>query len=219
MNILAIDVGGTNVKILATGESEQRRFASGMTMTPEMMVQGVKDLAKGWRYEMISLGYPGVIHDGQVVSEPHNLAPGWIGFDFQSAFGCPVKLMNDAAMQALGSYEKGLLLFIGLGTGLGSALVTDKAVVPMELGHLSYRDGEFEDFVGARGNYLIRTASPPASFHETPMLSKAPYRVLPHGAVRADPRDGALSHLRHDALPAAARRALSLSISNHTTPP
>lgn len=151
MRILAVDVGGTNVKILASGESQQRRFASGMAMTPEMMVQGVKDLAQGWPYDVISLGYPGVVHAGHVASEPHNLAPGWIGFDYQAAFGCPVKLLNDAAMQALGSYEKGLLLFIGLGTGLGSALVNDKSVVPMELGHLSYRDGEFEDFVGARG--------------------------------------------------------------------
>lgn len=151
MNILAVDVGGTNVKILLNGESEQRRFHSGTTLTPELMVQGVKEIAQGWQYDVVSIGYPGIVHRGQIASEPHNLAPGWIGFDFEAAFGCPVKLMNDAAMQALGSYQGGLMLFLGLGTGLGSALIADGVVVPMELGHLTYRDGEFEDYVGAQG--------------------------------------------------------------------
>lgn len=151
MKILAIDVGGTNVKVLLKGESEQRRFHSGTTLTPELMVQGVKELAKDWNYDVVSIGYPGIVRRGQIVSEPHNLAPGWIGFDFTTAFGCPVKLMNDAAMQALGSYQGGLMLFLGLGTGLGSALIADGVVVPMELGHLTYRDGEFEDYVGAQG--------------------------------------------------------------------
>lgn len=151
MKILAVDVGGTNVKVLATGESEQQRFPSGKTMTPALMVQGVKDLTQDWQFDAVSIGYPGIVRRGQIASEPHNLAAGWIGFDFQAAFGCPVKLMNDAAMQALGSYEGGLMLFLGLGTGLGSALIADRVVVPMELGRLSYRDGEFEDYVGAQG--------------------------------------------------------------------
>ncbi|KPJ90005.1 MAG: ROK family protein [Gammaproteobacteria bacterium SG8_11] len=150
MNILAIDVGGTSVKILASGQTEPRRFASGRDMTPEQMVATVKEQAAQWNYEVVSIGYPGRVHKGRIVAEPHNLAPAWVDFDFEAAFGCPVKIMNDAAMQALGSYEGGLLLFVGLGTGLGSALVAEGVVIPMELGHLAYRDGTFEDYVGAR---------------------------------------------------------------------
>lgn len=151
MNVLTVDIGGTNVKVLASGESEPRKFPSGKKLTPQQMVQGVKEAAGGWKYDVVSLGYPGVIHEGRILAEPCNLAPGWVDFDFAAAFGCPVKLMNDAAMQALGSYHKGLLLFVGLGTGLGSALVADGVVIPLELGHLSYRRGEFEDYLGERG--------------------------------------------------------------------
>lgn len=151
VKILVVDVGGTNVKALATGASVPRRFPSGPAMTPDEMVRKTKVLAADWPYDVVSMGYPGFVRRGRIAIEPHNLAPGWIGFDFAAAFGCPVKVMNDAAMQALGSYESGFLLFIGLGTGLGSALVDDGVIVPMELGHLSYRDGEIEDFVGARG--------------------------------------------------------------------
>jgi predicted NBD/HSP70 family sugar kinase len=151
MNILTVDIGGTGVKILASGQSERRRFLSGPTMTPQQMVTGVKDLAADWKYDAVSIGYPGLVRHGQIALEPHNLAPGWVEFDFQAAFGCPVRVMNDAAMQALGSYQGGLLLFLGLGTGLGSALVVDSAVWPMELAHLSYRKGTFEDYVGLRG--------------------------------------------------------------------
>ncbi len=151
MNVLVVDIGGTNVKLLAHGESEPRRFHSGKTMTPEQMVRGVKEAAGDWKYDVVSLGYPGVIQRGRILAEPHNLAPGWIDFNFPAAFGCPVKLMNDAAMQALGSYQDGLLLFVGLGTGLGSALVSDGTVIPMELGHLSYRKADFEHFVGQHG--------------------------------------------------------------------
>lgn len=151
MDVLVVDVGGTNVKILATGKTEPRRFASGPSMTVERMVAGVKELAADWKYEVISLGYPGFVAGGKVAIEPYNLPPGWIGFDYEKAFGCPVKVLNDAAMQALGSYEGGSMLFLGLGTGLGSALVYDRVVVPMELGHLSYADSTYEDFVGARG--------------------------------------------------------------------
>lgn len=151
MNVLVVDVGGTNVKILATGQKESRRFPSGPKMTPGQMVAGVKKLAEGWKYDAVSVGYPGRILKGRIAAEPYNLGPGWIGFNFERAFGCPVKLINDAAMQALGSYRSGTMLFLGFGTGLGSALVVNGTVVPMELGHLSYRRATYEDYVGARG--------------------------------------------------------------------
>jgi polyphosphate glucokinase len=151
MNVLVIDVGGTHVKILATGQKERREFESGPTTTPRGMVAAVKKLARDWRFDVVSIGYPGLVVGGRIVAEPHNLAPGWIGFDFARAFGRPVKVANDAAMQALGSYRKGTMLFLGLGTGLGSALVVDGHVVPMELAHLSYRKSTIEDYVGLRG--------------------------------------------------------------------
>ena len=151
MNVLVVDIGGTGIKILATGESERRRFPSGPTMTPQQMVTRVKDLATDWDYDVVSIGYPGLVLRGQIAMEPHNLAPGWVGFDFQAAFGHPVKVMNDAAMQALGSYQGGLMLFLGLGTGLGSTLIVDGVVEPMELGHLPYKKATYEDYVGERG--------------------------------------------------------------------
>ena len=151
MNVLVVDVGGSNVKILATGQEDPRKFSSGPKLTAERMVSGVRKLAKDWKYEVVSLGYPGPALCDRAVSEPPNLAAGWVGFDFQSAFGCPVKLINDAAMQALGSYKGGKLLFLGLGTGLGSAMVVDGMVMPMELAHLPYKKGTYEDYVGVRG--------------------------------------------------------------------
>jgi len=151
MNVLVIDIGGTNVKILATGQPEPRKLPSGPLMTPDVMVHGIKELARDWKYEAVSIGYPGVVIRGEIKAEPFNLAPGWVGFDFQSAFERPVKVINDAAMQALGSYQGGVLLFLGLGTGLGSALIVDGIVVPMELAHLPYRKATYEDYVGARG--------------------------------------------------------------------
>jgi polyphosphate glucokinase len=149
--VLAIDIGGTNVKMLATDQQERRAFPSGKDLTPDRMVAGVKDLAKGWTYDVVSIGYPGAVRDGSPSVEPHNLASGWLGFDFERAFGCPVKVINDAAMQALGSHERGTSMFLGLGTGLGTALVVHGTVVPMELGHLSWRKGTFEDYLGLRG--------------------------------------------------------------------
>jgi polyphosphate glucokinase len=151
MNVLVVDIGGTNVKILVTGQAELRKFPSGPKMTPQQMVSGVKEVAKDWTYDVVSIGYPGLLHRGRIVSEPHNLAAGWVRFDFEVAFDCPVKLLNDAAMQALGSYKGGTLLFLGLGTGLGSALVVEGMVIPMELGHLSYRRRTYEDHIGNRG--------------------------------------------------------------------
>lgn len=150
MCILAIDVGGTNVKALATGQTAPQKFASGPAMTPGQMVATVKKLTRGWKYDVVSIGYPGAVIRNQPAAEPHNLAKGWVKFDYPAAFGCPVKIMNDAAMQALGSYKGGKLLFLGLGTGLGSTLVVDGIVVPMELAHLPYRKATFEDYVGAR---------------------------------------------------------------------
>jgi polyphosphate glucokinase len=151
MNVLVVDVGGTHVKILVTGQDEPRRFPSGPTLTAEQMVAKVKELARDWTYDVVSIGYPGPVLQGRPVAEPYNLAPGWVGFDYQGAFGCPVKLVNDAAMQALGSYQGGKMLFLGLGTGLGSTLVVDGIVEPMELGHLPYRKSTYEDYVGVRG--------------------------------------------------------------------
>lgn len=151
MNILAVDVGGTNVKILATGQTEARKFPSGPKMTPEEMVSEIKRISGDWKYDVVSIGYPGPVLRGRPVSEPYNLGKGWVGFDFEKAFGCPVKVINDAAMQALGDYQSGKMLFLGLGTGLGSTLIVDGVVEPMELGHLPYKRGTYEDYVGRRG--------------------------------------------------------------------
>ena len=151
MNVLAIDVGGTNVKILATGQQERRKFPSGPKLTAKAMVDGVKKLAADWQYDAVSIGYPGPVINGRPVAEPHNLAPGWVAFNFERAFGCPVKLVNDAAMQALGSYNGGKMLFLGLGTGLGSTMIVDGDMEPMELAHLPYKKATFEDYVGLRG--------------------------------------------------------------------
>ena len=151
MNVLVVDVGGTHVKILATGQKERRRFPSGPALTAEQMVRRVKELAGDWKYDAVSIGYPGPVLHGRPVAEPHNLAPGWVRFDYGAAFGCPVKVINDAAMQALGSYKGGKMLFLGLGTGLGSAMILDGIAEPMELGHLPYKKGTYEDYVGIRG--------------------------------------------------------------------
>ncbi|HJZ97927.1 MAG TPA: ROK family protein [Candidatus Solibacter sp.] len=149
MKILVIDVGGTHVKILASGEHEPRKISSGPAMTPKQMVAGVRELARGWRFDVVSIGYPGPVLHGHPIAEPHHLGRGWVGFDFRKAFGCPVRIVNDAAMQALGSYRRGKLLFLGLGTGLGSAMVMNGIVEPMELGHLRYKKSVYEDYVSA----------------------------------------------------------------------
>jgi polyphosphate glucokinase len=151
MKVLVVDVGGTHVKILATGQKDHREFASGPAMTARQMISGVRKIARDWTYDVVSIGYPGPVLHCCPVAEPHNLGSGWVGFDFAKAFGCPVKIINDAAMQALGSYGRGKMLFLGLGTGLGSALILNGIVEPMELGHLPYRNGVFEDYVGIRG--------------------------------------------------------------------
>jgi len=149
--VLVIDVGGTHVKILATGQRSARQFPSGPTLTATQMAQGVKALAADWKYDVIAIGYPGPVLRDRPVAEPHNLGHGWVSFDYARAFGCPVKIINDAAMQALGTYRGGKMLFLGLGTGLGSAMVVDGIVEAMELGHLPYRKATYEDYVGLRG--------------------------------------------------------------------
>jgi polyphosphate glucokinase len=151
MQVLAVDVGGTHVKILAAGQKERREFASGPKLTAKQMVDRVKALATDWKYERVTVGYPGPVLHSRPVAEPHNLGQGWVGFDFEAAFERPVMVMNDAAMQALGSYKGGKMLFLGLGTGLGSTVIVDGVVEPMELGHLPYRKGTYEDYVGLRG--------------------------------------------------------------------
>ena len=149
--MLVIDIGGTHIKILATGQKAHRQLDSGPRMTPQRMASGVQNLAKDWSYEAVSIGYPGVVTHHRPVAEPHNLGKGWIAFKYRAAFHRPVKLINDAAMQALGSYRQGRMLFLGLGTGLGSAMIVDGVLEPMELGHLPYRRGTYEDYVGIRG--------------------------------------------------------------------
>jgi polyphosphate glucokinase len=150
--ILIIDVGGTNVKVLATGHDEPRKIPSGPVMTAAEMVAKVKSATEDWQYEVVSIGYPGPVIHNRPLREPHNLGSGWVGFDFAAEFGRAAKVLNDAAMQAVGSYEGGRMLFLGLGTGLGSAMIVDKYLQPMELAHLPYKKGRtYEDYLGLRG--------------------------------------------------------------------
>jgi len=148
MKVLVIDVGGSHVKCLATGRNKPVKFKSGRKLTPDKMVKKILKITKGWRFHAVSIGYPGVVRRGGIAVEPHNLRPGWVGFNFRAAFQRPVRIINDAAMQALGAYESGTMLFLGLGTGLGSTLIVDGVIAAMELGHLPYRDGRtYEEHV------------------------------------------------------------------------
>ncbi|MDP9082613.1 MAG: ROK family protein [Pseudomonadota bacterium] len=150
--VLAIDIGGSHVKARVYGRKETRKFDSGPHLTPNVMVAQVHQLTGDWVYEAVSIGYPGVVIHGKVIAEPHHLGPGWVGFDFRKAFARPTHVLNDAAMQAIGSYEGGRMLFLGLGTGLGSAMIVDGIVAPMELAHLPFKKGRsYEDYVGERG--------------------------------------------------------------------
>ncbi|WP_192350024.1 ROK family protein [Algoriphagus sp. Y33] len=155
--ILVIDIGGSNVKILATGAPERIKIPSGADFKPEEMVELVKENASQWEYDMITIGFPGVVKDNRIVSEPVNLGEGWNTFDYQAAFNCPIKIINDAAMQALGSYEGKKLLFLGLGTGLGTAIVHHNTIIPIEGGHLPYKKKTFEEYVGKE--YLTKSGS------------------------------------------------------------
>jgi polyphosphate glucokinase len=151
MKVLAVDIGGTKIKALATGQTEPRKASSGRGLTPARMVEIVRTLADGWEFEAISIGYPGLVGPGGPRSEPGNLGSGWVGFDYAAAFDHPVKISNDAAMQALGSYEGGRMLFLGLGTGLGSAMIAENVIIPLELGRFPYRRQTLGDVLGRRG--------------------------------------------------------------------
>jgi len=148
--VLAVDVGGSHVKALASNQKERRRFVSGPTLTAEEMVSGTLEAVAGWRWSRVTVGIPSPVRAGKVVAEPVNLGDGWVGFDYEAAFGKPTKVVNDAVMQAVGSYEGGRMLFLGLGTGLGSAMIADGVIEPLELGHLPFRKKTFEDYVSER---------------------------------------------------------------------
>ncbi len=153
MKILVIDIGGNNVKAMVSGESEKRKFPSGAKLTPQRMVDGIKELCMDWEYQAVSIGFPGPVRNNRPQREPVNLGQGdWVKFDYEKAFACSVNMINDAAMQALGSYEGGKMLFLGLGTGLGTTLIDDHQIFAMELGHLPYKKNQsFEDYLGAKG--------------------------------------------------------------------
>ena len=171
--VLAVDVGGSHVKVLLNGGSERRRFASGKKLTAEAMVSRVLELTGDWSYTGVSVGVPAMVQGGRVVHEPANLGRGWVGFDLESAFGTPTKVVNDAAMQALGSYAGGRMLFLGLGTGLGSTMIVDGIVEPMELGHLPFRKATYEDYVGVRGLKRLGPKRWRKAVHETIALLTA----------------------------------------------
>ena len=149
--VLAVDVGGSHVKAVLNGIDERRRFASGPTLTAQEMVEGALELTKDWDYTHVSVGCPAPIKDGRPVYDPVNLGTGWAGFDFEKAFGKPTRVINDATMQALGSYQGGRMLFLGLGTGLGSTMILDGVLAPMELGNLAYKKDVWEHYVGEAG--------------------------------------------------------------------
>jgi len=174
MQVLSIDIGGTNVKFLASNSTEPRRFPSGPTLTPDQMASQVLEATKDWSYDVVTIGYPGPVNNDRALLEPRNLGRGWVGYDFAAHFGKPVKLINDAAMQALGSYEGGRMLFLGLGTGLGTTLIIDKVIAPMELAHLPYRKGRtFEDYVGERGLERLKVKKWQRAVHDVTMRLKA----------------------------------------------
>ena len=174
MQVLSIDIGGTNVKFLASNATEPRRFASGPTLTPDQMTNQLLEATKDWTYDVVTIGYPGPVNNDRALLEPRNLGRGWVGYDFAAHFGKPVKLINDAAMQALGSYEGGRMLFLGLGTGLGTTLIIDKVIAPMELAHLPYRKGRtFEDYVGERGLERLKAKKWQRAVHDVTMRLKA----------------------------------------------
>lgn len=149
--ILSIDIGGSKVKLLASGDTEPRKFPSGEDLTPARMVERVRKCAKGWRYDAVSIGLPALVGPEGPLAEPGNLAPGWVGFDYAAAFDCPVRMANDAAMQALGSYDGGRMLFLGFGTGVGSTLIADHIIIPLELGDLQFEDGTYSEVLGKEG--------------------------------------------------------------------
>jgi polyphosphate glucokinase len=180
-SILVIDVGGTKLKILATGQTEPRRARSGPTMTPQRMVEVVRELAGDWQYDAVSIGLPCQVGDHGPRSEPGNLGPGWVGFNFAAGFERPVRIVNDAAMQALGGYNGGKMLFLGFGTGLGTTLVVDGTLVPMELAHLPYKKATFEDYVGEHA--LLRDGKKKWRKHCTDVIVRLMAALEPEDVV------------------------------------
>ncbi|WP_194778262.1 ROK family protein [Pararhodonellum marinum] len=195
MKILVIDIGGTNVKVKTNNEEERRKIPSGGLLTPEQMVEEVLENTCDWEYEVISIGFPGVIKQGKIMTEPKNLGDGWLSYDFEAAFKKPIKLMNDASMQALGSYREGVLLFLGLGTGLGSAIVAHGTVVPMELAHLSYKLGTFEDYLGLRG--LERMGQEEWQKHVFSVVGRFSAAFLPDDIVLGGGKSKLLTEIPH----------------------
>jgi polyphosphate glucokinase len=179
--VLVIDIGGTHVKAYSNSKPGEREFVSGPELTPRKMVSKVRKLVADWDYDVVSIGYPGLVSQNRPVSDPWNLGKGWAGFNFEAAFNRPVKVVNDAAMQALGSYKRGKMLFLGLGTGLGSALVVDGIVEPLELGHLPYRNATFEDYVGLRG--LIKHGKRKWRKHVTDVVNRLIAALEPEDVV------------------------------------
>jgi len=236
MNVLAVDIGGTHVKILATGKNERQEFESGPKLTPQSMVATVKELAKDWKYELVSIGYPGLVRFNRPIAEPRNLAKGWVGFNFEAAFKRPVRIINDAAMQALGSYRGGTMLFLGFGTGLGSAMVVEGVVVPFELSQLSYKKGTLEDYLGLRGlqrlgkkkwrqevAYCIGRLVP--AFHLDDVVlgggNVKKLKKLPEGCRGGDNVNAFLGGFRlweHDRLARAPRKKALLAVSKKSIP-
>ena len=236
MDVLAVDIGGTHVKILATGQDERQEFESGPKLTPQAMVASVKKLAKDWKYELVSIGYPGLVRSNRPIAEPRNLAKGWVGFNFEAAFRRPVKIINDAAMQALGSYRGGNMLFLGLGTGLGSALVVEGAVIALELGQLCYKKGTVEDYLGLRGlrqlgkkkwrqevAYCIGHLVPALQLDEVVLGGGNVNKLkrLPEGCRGGDNVDAFLGGFRlweYDRLPRALRNKALFAIPKKSSP-
>ena len=187
--ILVIDVGGTNIKVSTSERRESLKIPSGKAMTAGRMAADVRKAIEGWKYDAVSIGYPGAVKGGRPAHEPHNLSGGWVRFDYQKAFGAPVKIVNDAAMQALGAYTGGRMLFLGLGTGLGSALVAEGLLMPLELAHLPYRRGRtYEDYLGVRGFVRLGRKKWTRHVHEVVELLKgglqADYVVLGGGQTK-----------------------------------
>jgi hypothetical protein len=210
--ILVIDVGGTHVKFRVGAGSAELKFASGPKLTPATMVRELKRLAPRLSYDAVSIGYPGVVFRNRIAAEPHNLAKGWVGYDFARALGKPVRIVNDAAMQAIGSYAGGRMLFLGLGTGLGVTLIIDGVIEPTELGHVSYRKGlSYEDYLGERGRRLRGNRKWRQSVHEVVEQLRRAFEVeyvvlgggnaarlkrLPAGARLGDNRNAFIGGLR-----------------------
>ncbi|HYV98432.1 MAG TPA: ROK family protein [Gemmatimonadaceae bacterium] len=198
MRILVIDVGGSHVKALATGHRTRVRIDSGPTLTAAAMARQMKAVTAGWKYDAVTIGYPGPVVNNRPVAEPKNLGGGWVRYNYRAAFHKPVRIMNDAAMQALGSYRRGRMLFLGLGTGLGATVIDDGHIFPLEIAHLPFRDGEYEDYVGEHGREKLGHKKWEQTVHEVTALFR-------HAFVCDDVVIGGGNARRLKSIPAGAR--------------